>query len=98
MYILDTRTYWGHYGTEIKFLKTDIRQWIELERVHEKNGVIHLIMFTARVLVINGSFYVLSAGYSKKSVPVWAIHLYASARSYLTLWENTMDYVLLSYH
>ena len=57
MYISDTRTQWGHYGTETKFFKfkTDMYQWIELKNVHEKNGVIHLIMFTARVLVIKMS-------------------------------------------
>ena len=43
-------------------------------------------------------FYVLFAGYSKISVPVWARCLRASVRSYLTLSENTMDYVLWSYH
>ena len=43
-------------------------------------------------------FYVLSAGYNKKPVPVWATFLSASERSYLALSENDMDYVLRSYH
>ena len=59
-------------------------------------------MFIPKVMVIrmskNGSFYVLSAEYSKKSVPVWAIYLNASERSYLALLQNTMDYRVLSYH
>ena len=71
-------------------------------RVDEKNEVIRLVVFTPRVMVIkmskNGSCYVLSAGYTKKSVSVWAKYLIASERSYLALSENTMDYVLRSYH
>ena len=43
-------------------------------------------------------FYILFAGYSKISVPVWERYLSASVRSYLTISENTMDYVLRSYH
>ena len=72
------------------------------QRVDEKNEAIRLVMFAPRVTVTkiskNGSFYVLSAGYSKISVPVWARYLNASERSYLALSENTMDYVLQSYH
>ena len=59
-------------------------------------------MFTPRVMIIkmskNGLFYVLSPGYNKKPVPVWATFLSASERSYLALSENDMDYVLRSYH
>ena len=43
-------------------------------------------------------FYVRFAGYSKISVPVWERYLSASVRSYLALSENTMDYILRSYH
>ena len=45
----------GSHGTEIKFLKlkTKIRQQIEL--VDERNGVIRLVMFTPRAMVIKMS-------------------------------------------
>ena len=46
----------------------------------------------------NGSFYVLFAENSKKSVPVWARYLGVSERSYLALLENVMDYGVLSCH
>ena len=49
-------------------------------------------------IVKYGWFYVLSAGYRKISVPVWEIYLSASERSSLVLSENTMAYVLPSYH
>ena len=56
------------------------------QRVHEENGV-SLVMFTLKVRVIKMSkmsrFFVFSAKYSKKSVPVWAKYLSASERSYL---------------
>ena len=48
--------------------------------------------------LINGWFYVPFAGYSKISVRVWARYLNVFVRSYLALSENTMDYVLQSYH
>ena len=47
---------------------------------------------------VNGWFYVPFAGYNKISVRVWARYLNVFARSYLALSENTMDYVLQSYH
>ena len=70
------------------------------QRVDEKNGVIRLVMFTPRVVVIKMSqiahfmYFLLS----KKTVPIWARYLSASERSYLDLSENTMYYVLRSYY
>ena len=40
----------------------------------------------------NGSFYVLSAEYSKKSVGLWARYLSEYERYYLALLGNAMDY------
>ena len=80
---------WGPHGTEIKFF--EIQNWNlsadRAQRVHEKNGVICLVMFTSRIMVIKMSKMALdianalSAGYSKKSAPVWARYLSAYVRS-----------------
>ena len=46
------------------------------QRIVEKNGVIHLIMFTSRGMALKMSKWLISpfsANYSKKLVPVWEI-------------------------
>ena len=43
---------WIPHGTEIKFLKFKNILTDRAQRVDEKNGVIHLFMFTPRVMVI----------------------------------------------
>ena len=59
MYILQARTYQkvGPPGTEIKYLKfkTEIYQRIELKEQMRKMGVIRLVRFTPRVMVIKMS-------------------------------------------
>ena len=58
--------------------------------------IIHLVMFTPRVMIIKMSemvhFMYFLLNTAKKSVPVWARYFSASERSYLALLENTMDY------
>ena len=48
---------WGTHGTESKFF--EIQNWNasanRAQRVHEKNGVICLVMFTSRIMVIKTS-------------------------------------------
>ena len=44
---------WGPYGTEIKFLKFKMKYIAQ--RVDEKNGIIHLVMFAPRVMIIKMS-------------------------------------------
>ena len=71
---------WGPHGTEIKFFEIQNRNVSadRAQRVHEKNGVMCLVMFIPRIMVIKMSRMaldianVLSAGYSKKSVSLWA--------------------------
>ena len=59
---------------------------------------------TPRVMVIKTSklahfmYILLDTAKYQISVPFWARYLNASERSYLALSENTMDYVLQSYH
>ena len=54
-------------------------------------------MFTPRVMVLKRQKW-LDTFCWNKSVPVWVRYLSASLRSYLSLSENTMDYVLLGNH
>ena len=65
----------------------------------KKMGVIRLVKFTPRVMVIKISkmahfMYLLL----KTEKIVWERYLSASEKFYLALLENTLDYVVLSYH
>ena len=91
------------HGTEIKFLKFNNILTDRAQRVDEKNGVIRLVIFTARVMVIKISkmarlMYFLPDTAKYQSQFGQARYLNASERSYLALSENTMDYVLRSSH
>ena len=44
---------WGPHGTEIKFLKFKMKYIAQ--RVDEKNGIIRLVMFAPRVMIIKMS-------------------------------------------
>ena len=55
-------------------------------------------MFTPTVMVIKMSNMADFMYYLLDTVRIWAGYLRASVRSYLALSENTMDYVLQSYH
>ena len=70
------------------------------QRVHEKNSVTCLVMFTLRVMIIKMSkiVFVFSADDSKKLVTVWVKYIDASEISYLGLLENHLDSWVLSYH
>ena len=82
-----------------------IQNWSKLkdraQRVDQKKGVIRLVMFTPRVMAIKMSkmagfmYFLLDTA---KNQSVWARYLSASVRSYLAFSENTMGYVLRSYH
>ena len=101
MCILQTKTYWK-VGTSL----FEIQNWNKLtdraQRVDEKKqGHSSSYVYSQSYghwVVKSGWFYILSAGYSKISVPVWARYFIVSEKSYLVLFENTIVYVLRSYH
>ena len=102
-YRLEYTGKWGSHGTEIKFLKFkfEIYQRIKLKEQMRKMGSFVQLSLLPELWLLNvknSSFYLLSAGYNKKSVPVWVRNLSASERSYVALSENTMDFILCSYH
>ena len=106
MCILLTRTYWKvstfrkwNWIFEIQNWnkQTDRAQRVDEKKQGHSSSYVYFQSY-GHWIVKNGWFYVLSAGYSKMLVPVWARHFSASERSYLFLSENTMVYVLRSYH
>ena len=70
--------------------------------VDEKNGVIRLVMFTPRVMVIKmyemAHFMYFLLNTAKKSIPVWSRYLSAPKWSYIDVLENTMNYWVLRYN
>ena len=92
--------------------RNEIYQRIELiasMKKKKKNAVIcPVIVFISRVMLIKMSkmahFFLLlllllfSADDSKKSVSGWVTYFSESESSYLILFENTMDYWLLSFY
>ena len=92
--------------------RNEIYQRIELiasmKKKKKKNAVICLVtVFISRVMLIKMSkmahFFLLllllfSADDSKKSVSGWVTYFSESESSYLILFENTMDYWLLSFY
>ena len=93
-----------YHGIEIEFFKfkTEIYQRIDLKgcmRKMESFVQLYSLPELWSVRCQKWLIYVLSAGYSKESVPVWARYLRPPVRSCFAFSENTMDYVLLmSYH
>ena len=67
--------------------------------VDEKNGVIRLVMFTPRVMVIKmyemAHFMYFLLNTATKSIPVWSRYLSAPKWSYIDVLENTMNYWVL---
>ena len=57
----------------------------KVQRVDEKNGIIRLVMFTSRVMVF------------KMSKMAHFMYLLLNT-AHLDLSQNTVDYVVLSYH
>lgn len=94
--------YWLELAGKWRPYETETFEKGGAQREDEKNLVIRLVMFTPKVMVMRmpiiGSFYVLSPEYSKKSVPVQAISLNASEKSYLSLLQNNIDYGVQSYY
>ena len=84
-YRLEYTGKWGSHGTEIKFLKFkfEIYQRIKLKEQMRKMGSFVQLSLLPELWLLNvknSSFYLLSAGYNKKSVPVWVRNLSASER------------------